>query len=114
MEHEFNELDLEMVMNQPFRDFLQSIGYKDKVRHCVDGRYMVGLVTVTCTYNIQYAPPPNDLLAVVRQPHEKPLPELNLDGPKMILWVNKLARTSFDEAIRKILSNELELSDLWF
>lgn len=57
MDSQFNELDLEMVMNQPFRDFLRYIGYENKVRHCVDGRYMIALFTVTCTYNIQYAPP---------------------------------------------------------
>jgi hypothetical protein len=106
---EFNELDLEMVMNQALRDFLTRMAYKGKVRHCVDGRYMVAFFTSVCGYNIQFSPPPNDLLALVRQPHET-TPAALATWPEVVFWTEKLTELSFDEAVYAMLRSELGLA----
>lgn len=109
MNPEFNELDLEMVMDKPLRAFLHSLGYHSKVRHCVDGRYMVVFFTATCSYNLQYAPPPNNLLAVVRQPHEKTPSWLKLESET--IFHNELSKDPFGIVLKVMFLSEVELGD---
>ena len=106
---DFEELDFEMVMDPLFRNFLASIDYPYKIRHSVDGRFMIAIFTNTCLYNFQYAPSENGMLTVITLPSENSPHAVRSKLSHMIYRSDgKIERSNFDAALAAVVANEIK------